>query len=133
MYSRSNHSDACSIILQKFLSSNIIIICTNFQGFDLSVMLQRNAFLVDLVSDKRGGVLKLDSINIASTWKGMDTLIFNTWHWWLLTGRQQPYDHLPFLLLTVSYFYIIKQVIRTLNILLQINILFIMIMRNYYI
>ncbi|KAK1397189.1 Trichome birefringence-like family [Heracleum sosnowskyi] len=63
-----------------------------FPGFDLSVMLLRNAFVVDLVSDKRGRVLKLDSINIASTWRGMDTLIFNTWHWWLLTGRQQPWD-----------------------------------------
>lgn len=117
----------------------IIITYFNLQGFDLSVMLQRNAFLVDLVSDKRGRVLKLDSINIASTWKGMDTLIFNTWHWWLLTGRQQPYDRLPILLLSVSLLFIfIEEVLylnyfKTLNILLRNDIPYITIIRIHYI
>ncbi|MCL7036777.1 hypothetical protein MKW94_006507 [Papaver nudicaule] len=25
-------------------------------------------------------------------WLGVDTLIFNTWHWWLHVGRKQPWD-----------------------------------------
>lgn len=56
-------------------------------------MFSRNAFLVDLVSLPIGRVLKLDSVEEgAKLWKGIDVLIFNTWHWWLHTGRKQPYD-----------------------------------------
>ncbi|CAL9011103.1 unnamed protein product, partial [Prunus brigantina] len=25
-------------------------------------------------------------------WKEIDVLIFNSWHWWLHTGRKQPWD-----------------------------------------
>ncbi|KAA3472298.1 protein trichome birefringence-like 41 [Gossypium australe] len=53
-------------------------------------MLSRNAFLVDIVQEKLGTVLKLDSIENGESWKGYDFLIFSTWHWWLHTGRKQP-------------------------------------------
>lgn len=53
-------------------------------------MLYRTPFLVDLVNEKEGRVLNLDSIS-GNFWKGMDMLIFNTWHWWTHTGRTQPY------------------------------------------
>lgn len=49
----------------------------------------RNAFLVDLVTEKRGRVLKLDSINGGQMWRGIDMLIFNSWHWWTHRGRFQ--------------------------------------------
>lgn len=56
------------------------------------IMLSRNAFLVDIVSKKIGRVLKLDSIQSGNLWKDhIDVLIFDSWHWWLHTGRKQPY------------------------------------------
>ncbi|PSR95262.1 Protein trichome birefringence-like [Actinidia chinensis var. chinensis] len=55
-------------------------------------MFFRDAFLVDITSEKTGRVLKLDSLASGTLWKGMDTLIFNSWHWWLHTGRKQPWD-----------------------------------------
>ncbi|KAJ7963866.1 Trichome birefringence-like family [Quillaja saponaria] len=63
-----------------------------FPTYDVKVIFSRNAFLVDTVSEKIGRVLKLDSIESGKMWKGIDELIFNTWHWWLHTGRKQPWD-----------------------------------------
>ena len=60
------------------------------QEYGVSVMFSRNKYLVDLVQTKNGTILKLDSIEGGDLWKGYDTLIFNTWHWWLHTGRDQP-------------------------------------------
>lgn len=51
----------------------------------------KNGFLVDLAYEKIGAVLKLDSISTGNLWKGVDTLIFNTFHWWTHTGHYQTY------------------------------------------
>ncbi|KAI5337791.1 hypothetical protein L3X38_017062 [Prunus dulcis] len=63
-----------------------------FPAYNVKVMFSRNAFLVDIIATKAGRVLKLDSIESGKMWKGIDFLIFNTWHWWLHSGRKQPWD-----------------------------------------
>ncbi|ONK69217.1 uncharacterized protein A4U43_C05F20560 [Asparagus officinalis] len=64
-----------------------------FEEYGLSVMYYRTTYLVDIVGEPIGRVLKLDSIDSgSSTWLGVDMLIFNTWHWWTHTGNGQPWD-----------------------------------------
>ncbi|XP_057954746.1 protein trichome birefringence-like 43 [Malania oleifera] len=63
-----------------------------FPAYNAKVMFSRNAFLVDIVGTPSGRILRLDSIHEGKLWKDKDVLIFNTWHWWLHTGRKQPWD-----------------------------------------
>ncbi|KAF8024397.1 hypothetical protein BT93_F1551 [Corymbia citriodora subsp. variegata] len=51
--------------------------------FGVSVMWLKNEYLVDLVEEPIGRVLKLDSITTGDEWKGNDMLIFNTYDQWL--------------------------------------------------
>ncbi|KAL8130066.1 hypothetical protein V2J09_019221 [Rumex salicifolius] len=65
-----------------------------FEDYQVTLLLYRATFLVDLVNEKGlGTVLKLDSIH-GLEWEGMDMLIFNSWHWWTHTGRSQPWDYI---------------------------------------
>ncbi|XP_021773885.1 protein trichome birefringence-like 42 [Chenopodium quinoa] len=54
----------------------------SFPEYDTSIMMLKNGFLVDVVTEKFGRVLKLDSISSGSTWLWADVLIFNSYHWW---------------------------------------------------
>ena len=53
-------------------------------------MIDRSVYLVDVVRERIGRVLKLDSIIGGRLWMGMDMLVFNTWHWWGRRGPTQP-------------------------------------------
>ncbi|KAK6919679.1 PC-Esterase [Dillenia turbinata] len=64
----------------------------NFPTYNASFQFSRNAFFVDIVGTKDGRILNLSSIESGKSWKGIDTLIFNSWHWWLHSGRKQPWD-----------------------------------------
>ncbi|KAJ9690658.1 hypothetical protein PVL29_013030 [Vitis rotundifolia] len=65
-----------------------------FDGYAVSVSLYRTPYLVDIVRESVGRVLKLDSIQAGDTWKQMDLLIFNSWHWWTHKGNSQGWDYM---------------------------------------
>ncbi|KAK4787318.1 hypothetical protein SAY86_011151 [Trapa natans] len=67
-----------------------------FQDYGVTIYLYRTPYLVDMVNEKVGRVLKLDSIEAGKAWTGMDLLVFNSWHWWTHTGRSQPWDYMEF-------------------------------------
>ncbi|CAH9081201.1 unnamed protein product [Cuscuta epithymum] len=65
----------------------------NFKGYGVTLYLYHTTYLVDIVKENIGRVLKLDSIQQGQAWLGMDVLIFNSWHWWTHKGRSQPWDY----------------------------------------
>ncbi|KAJ4980397.1 hypothetical protein NE237_031234 [Protea cynaroides] len=67
--------------------------CT-FPDYGLSLMFNHNNLLVDIDNESVGRVLKLDSITNGDSWKNVDVLIVNTWHWWFYTGSLQPFDYI---------------------------------------
>ncbi|KAL7592636.1 protein trichome birefringence-like 38 [Lactuca sativa] len=76
----------------SFLHKDSITSLT-FQGYGVTIYLYRSTYLVDIVKESIGRVLKLDSIQGGDAWKGMDVLIFNSWHWWTHKGHIQPWDY----------------------------------------
>ncbi|XP_076935742.1 protein trichome birefringence-like 38 [Bidens hawaiensis] len=65
-----------------------------FEDFGVSVSMFLSHYLVDIVEEKFGRVLDLDSITSGDVWKDNDVLIFNTWLWWYRAGVKQPWDYI---------------------------------------
>lgn len=61
------------------------------QDYEVTIQLYTTPYLVDIIQEKVGLVLTLDSIVAGNAWKGMDMLVFNSWHWWIHTGKAQGY------------------------------------------
>ncbi|KAK6132466.1 hypothetical protein DH2020_033766 [Rehmannia glutinosa] len=59
-----------------------------FLEYGVSVMFLKNGFLVSL----ENRTLRLDTLSGSEEWKGVDVLIFNSYHWWLHTGRLRTWD-----------------------------------------
>ncbi|CAK9134166.1 unnamed protein product [Ilex paraguariensis] len=96
----SNQWQSLSCMLQSSVpNSNYtvvqkgLLLTLSFQDYGVDVTFLKNGFLVDLVVEKEGRVLKLDSISRAEQWKGVDILIFNSYHWWIHTGSIQTWDY----------------------------------------
>ncbi|CAI9286541.1 unnamed protein product [Lactuca saligna] len=64
-----------------------------FPEYGVSVMYLKNGFLVDIVVEEKGRVLKLDSISRGAKWEEADILIFNSYHWWIHGGQLKTWDY----------------------------------------
>ncbi|KAI3949192.1 hypothetical protein MKW92_028544 [Papaver armeniacum] len=64
----------------------------NFTEYNISILYNKNVYLVDWVVENSKRVLKIDTISTGDIWKEVDVVIFNTWHWWWHTGRLQRWD-----------------------------------------
>ncbi|KAJ8423505.1 hypothetical protein Cgig2_023089 [Carnegiea gigantea] len=63
-----------------------------FLVYNDSLMFMRDGYPIKIETEKIGRVLELNSVRQGQSWKGIDTFVFNTWHWWLHTGRKQLWD-----------------------------------------
>lgn len=71
-----------------------LLTSVTFEAYGVTVLLYHTTYLVDMVRENVGVVLKLDSIEDGKAWLGMDMLIFNTWHWWTHRGSNQPWQYI---------------------------------------
>jgi hypothetical protein len=65
-----------------------------FEEFNVTIVYYLTHYLVDIVNEKAGRVLKLDAIDQARNWLSADVLVFDSWHWWPRSGPTQPWDYI---------------------------------------
>ncbi|XP_020238743.1 protein trichome birefringence-like 38 [Cajanus cajan] len=81
-------------ILEQQIDKTVSMTNFTFKDYGVSVIVYHTTYLVDIVEEKIGRVLKLDSLKSGSIWKNMDVLVFNTWLWWYRSGPKQPWDYI---------------------------------------
>ncbi|XP_066378814.1 protein trichome birefringence-like 38 [Miscanthus floridulus] len=86
------HAAAPAPVRATFTSGEPVS-AVRFEDYDLLLVLYHTTFLVDVVQEDIGRVLKLDSMRNASEWLGAHLLVFNTWHWWTYRGASQVWDY----------------------------------------
>ncbi|KAL6876354.1 hypothetical protein ACP4OV_012926 [Aristida adscensionis] len=74
-----------------------VVTSVHFEDYDVTVSAHYTRFLVDIVKEDIGRVLKLGSIGDTSPWRRAarraDLLVFDTWHWWTYRGAGQEWDY----------------------------------------
>ncbi|KAE8772833.1 Glycogen synthase [Hordeum vulgare] len=71
------------------MAGYLTVYCTH--DYNVTLVYYLSHYLVDIVSEKAGRVLKLDKIDEGRNWLGTDVLVFHSWHWWPRSGKDQPY------------------------------------------
>ncbi|KAL7249944.1 hypothetical protein ACSBR1_012016 [Camellia fascicularis] len=67
---------------------------SNIGGTPMAAIYQDYLYVI-YIMERQGRILKLDSVgNSGNDWKGLDMLIFNTWHWWNYRNALQPWDYI---------------------------------------
>ncbi|XP_042426058.1 protein trichome birefringence-like 38 [Zingiber officinale] len=65
-----------------------------FQEYNATVVYFLSHYLVDIVREEMGRVLKLNSMSSGAVWLTADFLVFNTGHWWYTKGASQSWDYI---------------------------------------
>ncbi|KAL6850354.1 hypothetical protein ACP4OV_020981 [Aristida adscensionis] len=53
-----------------------------FEDYGVTLTYYVSHYLVDLVDDKAGRILKLDAMDAGRSWLAADVLVFGSWRWW---------------------------------------------------
>ncbi|KAL2337122.1 hypothetical protein Fmac_011568 [Flemingia macrophylla] len=70
------------LISEQPMDQTVYMTNHTYPSYGVSVIVFHTTYLVDIVQEKIGRVLKLDSLQNGRIWKEMDIVVFNTWLWW---------------------------------------------------